>query len=62
MLEITNLRDGEVLNHHHGIETEDYLKVTTELLQSVVTVSFLQKSNLQPKSIRLRQKQVIISG
>lgn len=27
MLEITNLRDGAVLNHHHGKETEDYLEI-----------------------------------
>ena len=42
MLEITNLRDGEVLNHHHGIETEDYLKVTVQGLaapQAVVRVN-----------------------
>ena len=30
MLEITNLRDGAVLNHHHGVETDDYLEITVE--------------------------------
>ena len=27
MLEITNLRDGAILNRHHGIETENYLEI-----------------------------------
>lgn len=30
MLEITNLRDGAVLNRHHGVETEEYLEIKVE--------------------------------
>ena len=30
MISITNLREGAVLNHHHGIETEDSLTITVE--------------------------------
>ena len=30
MLEITNLRDGAVLNHHHGVETEEYLEIEVQ--------------------------------
>lgn len=42
MLEITNLRDGAVLNRHSGIETEEYLEITVEGLanpQAGVTVN-----------------------
>lgn len=42
MLEITNLRDGAVLNRHHGTETEDYLEIRVEGLadtQAQVTVN-----------------------
>ncbi len=42
MLEITNLRDGAVLNHHHGVESEDGLEITVEGLassQAEVTVN-----------------------
>ena len=42
MLEITNLRDGAVLNRHSGIETEEYLEITVEGLanpQACVTVN-----------------------
>ena len=42
MLEITNLRDGAVLNRHHGIETDDYLEITVEGIadpQAEVTVN-----------------------
>ena len=34
MLEITNLRDGAVLNHHHGVETDDYLEIMLEGMAS----------------------------
>ena len=42
MLEITNLRDGAVLNRHKGIETEKYLEIQVEGLaepQAEVTVN-----------------------
>ncbi|MBR2874138.1 MAG: hypothetical protein IKB99_11630 [Lentisphaeria bacterium] len=42
MLEITNLRDGAILNRHHGIETENYLEIKIEGLaapQAEVTVN-----------------------
>ena len=42
MLEITNLRDGAILNRHHGIETGDYLEITVEGIadpQAEVTVN-----------------------
>lgn len=42
MLEITNLRDGAVLNRHNGVETEDYLEIKVEGLadpQAEVTVN-----------------------
>ena len=42
MLEITNLRDGAVLNSHHGVETNDGLEITVEGIadpQSFVTVN-----------------------
>ena len=42
MLEITNLRDGAVLNHHHGIESDNGLEIVVEGLaapQAMVTVN-----------------------
>lgn len=30
MLEITNIRQGAILNHNHGIETADSLTVMVE--------------------------------
>ena len=42
MLEITNLRDGAILNRHHGTETPDYLEITVEGIadtQAAVTVN-----------------------
>ena len=42
MLEITNLRDGAILNRHHGTETENYLEITVEGIadpQAEVTVN-----------------------
>ena len=42
MLEITNFRDGAILNRHHGVETEDYLEIRIEGLaapQAEVTVN-----------------------
>ena len=30
MLEITNYRDGAVLDHNHGVETDQYLEITVE--------------------------------
>ena len=42
MLEITNLRDGAVLNRHNGIETEEYLEIKVEGLaapQAKITVN-----------------------
>ena len=30
MLEITNLRDGAILNRHHGVETPEGLEITVE--------------------------------
>ena len=30
MIEITNFRQGAVLNHNHGIESENALKITIE--------------------------------
>ena len=47
MLEITNLRDGAILNRHHGIETENYLEIKIEGLanpQAEVTVKGLLSS------------------
>ena len=34
MIEITNLRQGAVLNHNHGVETDKSLKITVEGLVS----------------------------
>lgn len=42
MLEITNLRDGAVLNHHHGVETDDFLEIEVTGLaapQAQITVN-----------------------
>ena len=42
MLEITNLRDGAILNRHHGTETSDCLEITVEGIadtQAEVTVN-----------------------
>lgn len=42
MLEITNLRDGAILNRHKGTETDDYLEIKVEGLaepQAEVTVN-----------------------
>ena len=42
MIEITNLRQGAVLNHNHGVETDKALKITVEGLSangSPVTVN-----------------------
>ena len=30
MIEITNFRQGALLNHHHGVETENYLRINVE--------------------------------
>ena len=35
MLEITNHRQGAILNHNHGVETENSLKVKIEGLSDV---------------------------
>ena len=42
MLEITNFRDGEILNCHHGVESADGLKIRIEGIappQESVTVN-----------------------
>lgn len=42
MLEITNLRDGQFINHHHGVETDDYLEIAVQGIadpQADVTVN-----------------------
>ena len=42
MLEITNFRDGAILNRHHGVETDDYLEITVQGIadpQAEVTVN-----------------------
>ena len=42
MLEITNIREGAVLNHHHGIETENHLEIKVDGIaapQAKVTVN-----------------------
>lgn len=42
MLEITNLRDGAVLNHHHGVESDGALEIVVEGLaapQALVQVN-----------------------
>ena len=62
MLEITNLRDGAVLNRHHGIETDDYLEIKIEGLaapQAKVTVNgqeTVRKDRLFYATVRLTER------
>lgn len=62
MLEITNFRDGALLNHHHGIETDDYLEIKVEGIaspQSEVTVNgvpAMRADRLFSAKARLTQK------
>lgn len=62
MLEITNLRDGAILNRHHGIETEESLEIRIEGLadpQAEVTVNGLpaqRKDRLFFATVKLTER------
>ena len=62
MLEITNFRDGAILNRHNGTETEEYLEIKIEGLanpQAYVTVNGVpaQRRDRQfSASVRLTEK------
>ena len=62
MLEITNLRDGAVLNRYNGTETEDHLEIKVEGLadpQAAVTVNGVpadRRDRLFSATVRLTQR------
>ena len=68
MLMITNLREGTVLNHNFGVETDDYLEIKVEGLaspQSTVTVNGVLAERFDRQFsavIRLTQKINKIKG
>lgn len=62
MLEITSHRNGEILNHNHGKETDDYLEIRIEGLadpQSIVFVNgseVVRRDRFFSASVKLRKK------
>ena len=62
MLEITNLRDGAVLNRYNGTEREDHLEIKVEGLadpQAAVTVNGVpadRRDRLFSATVRLTQR------
>lgn len=68
MISITNLREGAVLNHHHGVETEDGLTIKVEVMNTFGTpvrvngTETLQRGLLFQAQIKLTQKINIIEA
>ncbi len=57
MIEITNLRQGAVLNHNHGVETEKCLRV---LIEGLATTGHPVKINGQPAAMDGRKFSALV--